>query len=284
METRRDRPAEGLRCAFSAAQWVGERRRQEDAWVAERIDFEASGAGGVFFAVADGMGGENSGDVASRVAIEAFARAFRSSAIRDIGECLRAALDAANCSIAAAVEREPLYAGMGTTLLGCCVARDRIFWVSSGDSVLLLVRDGESRRLNADHSFGALKHDREFAEAVDPDTPDSALFSCLTGNSVALVDLATRGCRLFPGDMIVAASDGLETLGDEDLTRCLQSSEKPAGGLIERVRGYAVRGQDNVTAVVVSVDGPVPAFVRPAFPGVRSPDEPEPTEARVTEQ
>ena len=270
METRQDQRADSLRCTFSAAQWLGERRRQEDAWVAERIDFEASGAGGVLFAVADGMGGENRGDVASRVAIEAFANDFRNSAIRDIGERLRAALDAANCSIAAAVKREPLYGGMGTTLLGCCVAGDRIYWVSSGDSLLLLVRDGESRRLNADHSYGALKHDPEFARETDPGTPDSALFSCLTGNSVALVDLETQGCRLFPGDVIVAASDGLETLGEEDLTRWLQSSDQPAGGLIERVRALAMRGQDNVTAVVVRVNEPVPAFVRRAIPGTRA--------------
>ena len=272
METRRERQAEGLKCTFSAAQWLGERGRQEDAWIAERIDFEESGAGGVFFAVADGMGGENRGDMASRVAIEAFAQAFRNSAIRDIGERLRAALEAANFSIAAAVKREPLHAGMGTTLLGCCVAGDRIYWASSGDSLLLLVRNEEARRLNADHSFGALKHDPEFARGADPDTPDSALFSCLTGDPVALVDLESRGCPLLAGDTVVAASDGLETLGEEDLTRCLNVPDRPAERLIERVRAHAARGQDNVTAIVlnVGIDRPAADFIRRAWPGTRA--------------
>jgi len=241
---------------LSACQWQGQRKRQEDSLLTDLINIEEFGAAATLFAVADGMGGLPGGDQASRLVVSAFATAFEGSSIRDIAARLAMALQAANDAIATAIRRKPKRAGMGTTLLGCCAFVDRLYWVSSGDSLLLLLRDNVVQRLNADHSFGAFKHDPVFSDVLVPDTPDNALVSALTGGRVELVDCPAQGYALRPGDLIVAATDGLETLNDDDVLACLQARPQQfAECLIERVRAYSDERQDNVTVVVVCVNG-----------------------------
>jgi serine/threonine protein phosphatase PrpC len=241
---------------LSTSQWRGQRQRQEDSLFACPIDVEESAAAGAFFGVADGMGGETGGDQASQLATSAFASGFEGSPVRDISARLGMALEAANDAIAAAVRDEPECAGMGTTLLGCCAFVDRLYWISSGDSLLLLLRNHTVERLNADHSFGALKSDSQFKCRLDSNTPDYALVSCLTGGVVELIDCPLSGFPLQPGDLIVAASDGLETLSDDDVLECLRPDPRQlAENLIQRVRGHATEQQDNVSVVVLSVNG-----------------------------
>ncbi|HEX6996436.1 MAG TPA: protein phosphatase 2C domain-containing protein [Gammaproteobacteria bacterium] len=244
--------------AVSAAQWVGGRERQEDAFLAELIGIEESGTIGALFGVADGMGGETAGDLASRLGLEAFVAAFRASSIRDSSERLVAALNSANDAIKRAIEDSPDRVGMGTTMLVCYALAERLYWASVGDSVLLLLRDRRVRRLNADHSYGAMK--RMLApqrSALEEENPDNALLSYVNGSEIELIDAPAEGFELRPGDVVVAATDGLESLCDADVLHCLEGGSSGfARRLVERVRALDVPNQDNVTVVVLGIEEP----------------------------
>ena len=243
-----------FRPALSSSQWLGRRARQEDAFLVDHVTTDESNEAGTLFVVADGMGGEVDGNIASRVALTTFEESFKESPIRDVAERLLAALAAANKAIAVHIENDIKRSGMGTTLLACYIQGKIVYWVSSGDSLLLLFRGGQIKRLNADHSYGALKHTAHFAGAVDVDTPDHALVSALTGTQIKLIDCPIDGYQLLPEDIVIAATDGLETLSEDDVVECLVADNgNSAKGLIDAVRSYDVEFQDNVTVIVASI-------------------------------
>ena len=107
------------------------------------------------FAVADGMGGHQAGEVASHLALEALAAAFDSPGT----EVLVAAVEHANAAVVERSTTDPGLAGMGTTLCAMALVdigeRDAIAVVNVGDSRLYLLSDGVLHQITEDHSLVA---------------------------------------------------------------------------------------------------------------------------------
>ena len=218
-------------------------------------------ANGTLVAVlADGMGGHAGGALASRTACDHFLQAWLEQD-GDSRTRLVGALDAANDAIARKVEVNPALSGMGSTLIGVVFGEEGVEWVSVGDSPLLFFRQGEIATLNEDHSL-APELDRMAAagqmtmEAARRDPRRHMLRSAVTGDDLDLVDVSRRPLRLEPGDYVILASDGLQTLEPEEIERIVSAyatdgPEAVAGALIRAVEAIRDPHQDNTTVVAV---------------------------------
>lgn len=233
--------------------------RSSDA-VAEDGAVPHSNGAVVVAVLADGMGGHTGGALASRVACETFLKAYEGHDGANRTRLVEA-LDAANQAIADAVDDDPMLAGMGSTLVGVTFGADGIEWVSVGDSPLMLFRRGEIALLNEDHSL-APELDR--LAATGAITEDEArrdprrhmLRSAVTGEDIDLIDISGRPLQVEPGDYIILASDGLQTLEPAEIERVVTAyaddgATAVANALIRAVEALKDPHQDNATVVAV---------------------------------
>lgn len=246
--------------AVATAQITGARDYQEDTVAVQVLAADAAAhAGELLLVLADGMGGHAGGEVASRLVVEQFCRAYAASPA-NIADALRSSLDSANERLAEAAADAPRLGGMGTTLVSCVVSESLLYWISVGDSPLWLCRDGALQRLNADHSMVPLLDDMVRTGLMDRaaamvDVRRSLLRSAVAGKSIALVDFCPEPVSLQAGDIVVLASDGVETLTREQLAALLhQPHDQPlqqlATSLMAAIEAVGKDGQDNASVVL----------------------------------
>jgi serine/threonine protein phosphatase PrpC len=249
---------------FSARQYRGKRENQEDYYAyADAAEPGEPSLQRLLLVVGDGLGAHAGGNVASYIAVNAFVRAFHeqqgSPAFR-----LRSALDAANETIGLITARMPSVAPpMGTTMLSVRISHRRMEWISVGDSPLFLHRNGQLMRLNADHSLTPILENRVRQGLMTPEEaarhPERhTLQSAVLGYPLALVDLPEHPTELEPGDIIIAASDGIFTLEHkalEELLRfgCQTTADNIAEAILFAIRRVNNERQDNVTVGVVKI-------------------------------
>lgn len=246
----------------SGRQILGARDRQEDAFRIVLQDTEDPGAD-LLLLLADGMGGHAGGDVASTLVLEVFERHFiRDSRNPQPVPRLVEAMEVANAALRERVAQNPALAGMGCTLIAAVKLGSRLHWLSIGDSLLYLYRDGTLRRLNADHSvhgelLGLVQKGQMTRQEADNHPKRNALRSAMTGERVALVD--TKAIALQPGDLFVLASDGLETIDEAAVAAVLGQADREepralSADLLNAVEAAAVARQDNTTVLVYRHD------------------------------
>ena len=138
-------------------QSLGKRDNQEDSFKLVFQDEKDPGSD-ILMIVADGMGGHAGGEVASKLGCRVFSSNFVSHATATRPRPrLEQSLHAANAAVADKIAQNPDLRGMGCTLIAALKIDDRLSWVSVGDSILFLFRDGKLSRLNVDHSvYGEL--------------------------------------------------------------------------------------------------------------------------------
>ena len=257
----------------------GSRRYQEDTcllWpgkVVAGLDAAPSLPDGHVLAVlGDGMGGHVGGAMASTVACTSFIRAFAGGFVpsaHGLMQRLVTTLEAANGAVAQKAFEQPMYQGMGTTLVAAYFAPHELgsglSWVSVGDSLLYLWRRGELARLNEDHSL-APELDKMVATGAMSEQEAAAdprrhfLRSALTGNDIEMIDVTPRPLPLAAGDVVIVASDGLHTLEEDEITRIVdqfrpEGVARVAKGLIDSVMAHRLPHQDNTTVIVTAVGG-----------------------------
>ena len=269
-------------CACRAIQ--GARDYQEDAaglWIDARNvayvpgsdapksgasdDAVAALAGGVdsndiLAILADGMGGHVGGSEASKTACNAFAESF-AGAEGKTEERLDRALDAANEAIVTAIHKRPELAGMGCTLIGVSLSAEALNWVSVGDSLLYLFSEGTLTHINENHSLGPMLD--KMAEEGEI-TPEQAaedprrhhLLSAIMGTELEFVDLSQIEGPRQPGDIILLASDGIESLSHDDISDIVKAEKDEDAGniadaLLSAVNNAGHPYQDNTTLVVM---------------------------------
>jgi len=241
----------------AGGQILGSRELQEDdlGFIAG-TDFDPAGHHPVVV-VADGMGGHAAGEVASGLAVRAFVDAYGMEGVP--AERLRTALDSANQALDDAIREDPNLWGMGTTLVAAAVTLQGLEWISVGDSPLYLHRDGRMKRLNEDHSLRpVIAALREIDPAAADRMSPHQLRSAVVGDEIARIDASSLPEVLKPLDLVIAASDGLDTLSEEETAAII--AESGAGGpeavkdaLLAAVRDRALPTQDNVTVAVLEV-------------------------------
>ena len=104
------------------------------------------------FIVADGMGGHNAGDMASRLCVAKVQEQIRITDKKDTGRCFEEAVKTANDSIRQCASETPEFAGMGTTMVAATVLDDVAYVVNIGDSRLYRMSE-DLRQITVDHSL-----------------------------------------------------------------------------------------------------------------------------------
>ncbi len=239
----------------------GGRDYQEDEFSVTLLTGDQSAGDRLLLVLADGMGGHAGGAVASQTVVQAFWDGFRQPAT-DIAVNFKAGVDAANEAVRAKQQADPTLSEMGSTLVAALVRDGHLYWASVGDSLLWVFRNGRLNRLNADHSMrplllGLVELGRMTEEEALHDPRVHQLRSAITGDDIPMIDIAATGYTLKADDVVVLASDGLETLSEADLTGLMTQHGNDAYALVrallEAVSVAGVPGQDNTTVLAYRV-------------------------------
>jgi|RhiMethySRZTD1v2_1073278.scaffolds.fasta_scaffold25246_3 serine/threonine protein phosphatase PrpC len=222
---------------------TGRKRRQnEDAYVCEPP----------LFAIADGMGGAQAGEVASGLA----AAAFEEGAAAIHGEDGVATLvRAANARIFERAVHDPTVAGMGTTATVAVVdeSAGTVTLAHVGDSRAYRYRRGALEQLTTDHSLvGELVRSGRLTEDEAAVHPHRSVITRALGTD-ADVEVDTLTVEVVPGDLVLLCSDGLSAMvRDEEIARVLEATgaaPREAGEALIAAAN-AAGGEDNVTVVL----------------------------------
>jgi serine/threonine protein phosphatase PrpC len=222
------------------------------------------------FAVADGMGGHNAGEVASALAIEtlrSFAERSRhdpdhtwpfgiESSLDFNGNRLRTGIKLANRRVFRESERRDQYTGMGSTMVAILVEGTCAMICGVGDSRVYSVRAGRIERLTQDHTWVEMLLAQN--PGLDPRSvanhPMRHVLTSVVGAQDDLeVTITSRPC--VPGDTFVLCSDGVHGgLPDDEIARIVSRASDPRQAAEALVAAALDRdGRDNLTAVVVSL-------------------------------
>jgi PPM family protein phosphatase len=207
------------------------------------------------FVVADGMGGAQAGEVASRIAVESFGEGLHNDA-NSPEEMLAEHARAANARIHELSQSNAEQAGMGTTLTALYVGELEVAIAHVGDSRAYCLRDGELLRLTDDHSLvdELIRQGRLTPEEAEDHPQRSIITRALGPEEVVEVD--TRSYRARTGDVFLLCSDGLTTmLGERQLAEVLRAHPRlrDAGETLI-ARANEAGGRDNITVILLRVE------------------------------
>jgi PPM family protein phosphatase len=222
------------------------RRRNEDSFVQDPP----------LFAVADGMGGAQAGEVASRLAAAAF-REFHDADDLDPEERVAAIIQEANRRIYERARSDAQASGMGTTITAAIVSGDSVALGHVGDSRAYRLREGRLEQLTDDHSLVAdlVRSGRLTPEEADTHPQRSVITRALGTDPE--VDVDTFTVEAEPGDVFLLCSDGLTTMvDDEDVSQTVVGADTLEQGAKALVKAAnRAGGEDNITVVLFKLAG-----------------------------
>ena len=237
---------------------------------------------GVLFIVADGMGGHQAGDVASRTAVEMVSHEYYADADAEIRGSLVRAIKKANSFIYEEAQRVASRAGMGTTIVAAVVRGRELLLANVGDSRAYMLRQGKVAQATRDHSFVA---DQVRAGLLTIDEarvhPQRNVITRALGSRPE-VQVDTYNGEFQPGDSLLLCSDGLsEYVHEEDMLAVMPGSS--AADAVKRLVAMARErgGSDNISALIVQAD--TPAGVATTMPVMRAASA-APTESQKRRQ
>jgi serine/threonine protein phosphatase PrpC len=206
------------------------------------------------FVVADGMGGAQAGEVASRIAVEAFQAGLQDAAQPELA--LAALAHTANSRIHELSHSNAEQAGMGTTLTAVYVGEEEVAIAHVGDSRAYCLRDGQLQRLTDDHSLvDELMRQGRLTPEEALEHPQRSVITRALGPE-GIVEVDTRSVRGRPGDVYLLCSDGLTTMiGEEQIAAVLLANPRlrDAGEALIAAANEA-GGRDNITVVLLRLE------------------------------
>ncbi len=211
------------------------------------------------FAVADGVGGAEAGEVASRKAVEVIGEAFQELDGADIEDLMELAIQRANSSIYQMAREHPGFSMMATTIVALHVDSNRATIGHVGDSRLYrLSSDGSLFRETVDHS---VVEEEVQAGRMTPDQaahhPSRNVISRALG-AEATVEVDLKTIEVEDGTSFLLCSDGITRhISDRELHELLTSGQKLEAICAEMKRRCYERGaEDNLTAIIVQLGTP----------------------------
>ena len=212
--------------------------------------------------VADGMGGYEGGQEASRLAVETLVARYRDFGGDDPQQALVEALQAAHDQVRQYSFAHPELRGMGTTCTAAAIVRgtdgdaehDALYYVHVGDTRLYLIRDGQIRRVTRDHSYvGRLIESGIISPEEAENHPHRNILTAALGTNPDLImDSPGRPEPLRAGDVLLLCSDGLwGQVRDAEILEAVDNKNLEHAGheliALARERG----GPDNITVEIL---------------------------------
>ncbi|MBI3072418.1 MAG: serine/threonine-protein phosphatase [Deltaproteobacteria bacterium] len=219
--------------------------------------------------VADGVGGGRSGEVASRLTVEAVGNFFRVTSLdpevtwpfklnpaRSFNENrLVVGVQLANLRVREAAARDPALDGMSTTVVAISFADNEASVAHAGDSRAYRFREGSLSQITEDHTLLA---DYQKLKPLSPEEVEVFPYKNVIVRALGMrdeVDVAVAQHETKPGDIYLLCSDGLSGMvSDREITDTLSTAsdlDKACAELIDRANAHG--GVDNITAVLVRV-------------------------------
>ncbi len=233
------------------------------------------------FVIADGMGGAQAGEVASKLAVEAFHDELSEPGSPE--ERLAGRTQAANRQIYEVSRSEDELSGMGTTLTAVYLDDSDLAVAHVGDSRAYLFRDGALGRLTQDHTLvGELVKRGKLTEEQAAEHPQRSIITRALGIDPEVeVDTWTYSARA--ADVVLLCSDGLTSMITEEQVASILSDEGDLDRAAERLIDAAneAGGRDNITVILFRLEevGGLQEGEHPTIVGLASPrtgDRPDP--------
>lgn len=232
------------------------RDHNEDNWHWEPLDGDTA-----LYAVADGMGGHDRGELASQIAVETLFEATRASlaklesrSVPALRRLLRDAMQFANRSVVSTgVEHD---SNMGTTLCAALVYKEKDAIIANvGDSRVYMTRGGELEQISQDHSLVAYLVQLGELTAEEARNHPSGNILVRSIGSVDEVEVDLYHAEVKPGDRLMLCSDGLwGELADDELEQTMarvENAQDLCEVLVDLANDHG--GRDNTTLVVVNL-------------------------------
>jgi serine/threonine protein phosphatase PrpC len=207
------------------------------------------------FVLADGMGGAQAGEVASRMAVEVFAQGLPDGP-GSYEERLADLVAEANTRVHALAQSDEAHAGMGTTLTAAYVGEEDLALAHVGDSRFYVLRDGELQQLTDDHSLvGELVRRGQISAEEAEDHPQRSIITRALGiEGEVVVDHLTWPVR--DGDVFLLCSDGLTGMVPDarvaEIIRAAPDLKQAAQALVHAANEAG--GRDNITVILFRVE------------------------------
>jgi len=206
--------------------------------------------------VADGMGGYEGGQEASRLAIETVQQVYHSDNENDPQKALTLALEAAHRSIQAYAEENPQFHGMGTTCTAIAIVGRELYFAHVGDSRLYLLRNNTAQRLTRDHSYVGRLVESGIVRSEDAESHPQRhiLTSALGSGREVIPDAPAHAILLEDDDTLILCTDGLWSMvTEQDLIRTVQSNSLAESCRVLVNMALERGGPDNITVLMLKI-------------------------------
>ena len=206
------------------------------------------------FIVADGMGGHNAGDFASKYTVEQIVAYIEKAPMTSPVDLIRGAVTKANASLMAQAKSDTNLSGMGTTVVIATIVGDSMYVANVGDSRLYLLRD-DLKQITRDHSLV-----QEMVRMGEMDAseakfhPDKNIITRAVG-AIEELEIDFFEEHVQSGDLILMCTDGLSNMVDDtDMRQIIQTGRD----VVEKVQHLVEAanrggGKDNITVAIVEV-------------------------------
>lgn len=231
----------------------GRQRSRNEDWLGtfQPVDEGRLASKGSLFVVADGMGGHQSGELASRIAVDQAIRTYVDDSTSDVGVSLGRAIEAANQALMVRPSNRAESSAnrdWGTTMVAAVIRGDGLWVANVGDSRAYLLRDGRLRQISRDHALSA------GADGGQGDWVGRHVITRALGRRAEIkVDLFAP-LSLRDGDRLLLCTDGLSgPVPDEEIGAI--ASRFPVQKAVERLVRAANEGggADNISVILVEV-------------------------------
>lgn len=206
--------------------------------------------------VADGMGGYEGGQEASRLAVETVRHVYDHNFNGDPQSTLILSLQTAHDAIQRYAFDHPEFSGMGTTCTALAIVDHQLFFAHVGDSRLYLIRGEAIQRLTRDHSYVGRLVETGIVRSEDAEShPQRHILTAALGSGHELIpDAPTHPISLQHGDLLILCTDGLWSVVGERQLAQIANANPPAEACRKLVRAALERGApDNVTVIILRV-------------------------------
>ena len=242
----------------------GARPYQEDSFgYSNIIDSDTISQKGVLAILSDGMGGLADGKSVADYVVQASIAFFDSiNPQASISEQLKNIVRYINEQICEQYGAENGRSKAGATMVFAYIFKNRIYWITVGDSRLYCFRNGHLLQMNEDHDYknqlfrDYLNEGGSLQEIEENRQKDSLV--CFIGKTeIPYVDVSLRGYQIRPDDIFVLCSDGIYNgISQDDLKEILSNNDAQTASdqIVSKVVSAGFPGQDNMTVMVIKCE------------------------------
>jgi len=211
--------------------------------------------------VADGVGGHNAGEVASRMAVDIISQEYYEDDSPDVKASLCQAIQQANRRIYERAQSVRSETGMGSTVVAAVIRGDELYVAHVGDSRAYLLRGETIKQLTVDHTWIGEQMAQGLITSDEARTHPYRSYITRSLGAKPEVEVDCTAHQIQKGDIVLLCSDGLSGPVDDQVLKRISLSLDPPEACEELVRlANEAGGPDNITAIVIQADKVVPTL------------------------